>query len=182
MLDDLGHYIVAEGQFAVEFELKGLFLFLHLRFWRDNQLCRVVLKRTGRTVGKFQAEKHLFFSLLGAISARPNPVCASGCSLEFVQELDEGPLFTFGVQSFKRFDEVSLAKMMHKDSYSVFGRIDFFSVLKYLVVSLGGSLDMECVLLAHELSKVRIFHCFGFSCLTLGLNAWVVYRLSEHAN
>ena len=131
-----------------------------MRFWRDNQLRGVVLKRTGRTVGQFQAEKHLFSSLLGAISARPNPVCASGCSLEFVQEF-KGPLFTFGVQSFNRFDEVSLAKLMHKDSYSVFGRIDFFSVLKYLIVSLGGSLDMECVLLAHELSKVRISHRFG---------------------
>ena len=163
MLDDLGQYIVAEGQFAVEFELRGLFLFMHLRFWCDNQLCRVVLKRTGRTVGQTQAEKHLFPSLLGAISARPNPVCASGCSLEFVQELDESPLFTFGVQSFKRFDEVSLAKLMHKDSYSVFGRIDFFSVLKYLIVSLGGSLDMECVLLAPELSRVRALHRFGLS-------------------
>ena len=163
LLDDLGQYIVAEGQFAIEFELKGLFLFMHVRFWRDNQLCRVVLKRTGRTGGQTQAEKHLFSSLLGAISTRPSPVCASGCSLDFVQDLDESPLFTLGVQSFKRFDEVSLAKLMHKDNYSVFGRIDFFSTLKYLVVSLGGSLDMECVLLSPELSKVRALHCFWVS-------------------
>ena len=155
MLDDIGQHVVAEGQYSVEFELKGLFLFIHLRFWRDNQLCRVVLKRTGRSVRQTQAEKSLLSSLLAAISTRPNPVCASGCSLELIEELDKNPLFTFGVQSFKRFDEVSSAKLMHKESYSVFGRIDFFSVLKYLVVSLGGSLDMECVLLAPELSKDR---------------------------
>ena len=54
--------------------------------------------------------------------------------------------------------------------YSVFGRIDFFSVLKYLVVSLGGSLDMDCVLLAPEIFKVsrplvdsRVFYLQRFS-------------------
>ena len=134
--------------------MKGAFLFTHLRFWRDNQLCRVGLKRTGRAGGQTQAERNLLASLLAAVSTRPSPIRVSECSLELVEMLNKSRLFIFGVQSYTRFDEVSPAKLMHKSSYSVFVRIDFFPDLKYLVVSLGGSSDMECVLLAPELSKV----------------------------
>ena len=56
---------------------------------------------------------------------------------------------------------------MHKKGYSVFGKIDFFSVLQFIVVSLGNSLDLDWVLLSPELSKVGILftingHCSNF--------------------
>ena len=43
----------------------------------------------------------------------------------------------------------SLPRIMVKKSVNVFGRIDFYSVLQYLVISLGGSLE-------EELTKVLI--------------------------
>ena len=46
---------------------------------------------------------------------------------------------------------------MHKDSYSVFGRIDFFSVLQCLVICLSGTLQMEWTLFTPELTKVRFW-------------------------
>ena len=50
---------------------------------------------------------------------------------------------------------------MHKRSYSVFGRIDFFSVMRQLLVSLGGSLDEAWAVSSPELSKVIIPDCFA---------------------
>ena len=43
---------------------------------------------------------------------------------------------------------------MHKLSYSVFGRIDFFSVEQHLLISLGGSLQYEWTVIAPELTMV----------------------------
>ena len=45
---------------------------------------------------------------------------------------------------------------MHKGSYSVFGKIDFFSVLQALLVSLGGSQTEDWVLESPELQRVGI--------------------------
>ena len=46
----------------------------------------------------------------------------------------------FGVQGPVRFQDFSLEKLMHERSYSVFGRIEFFCVLRHLVISLAGCL------------------------------------------
>ena len=75
-----------------------------------------------------------------------SPVCCSGCTQSLVQLLDECPLFSLAVQSRKRFEEISLEKVMHKKNYSVFGRINFYAVIKNIVVCLGGSLDLEWIL------------------------------------
>ena len=153
MLDDIGHHVVSYGFFAVEFKVGGVFLFLHLRFRKDKQLCRVLLKRTGRVLGRTSAEVVLLSGLLAAISTSPSLVFCSGCSLELVQLVDNSCLFPLATQSPQRFEELSLEKLMNKRIHCVFGRIDFVSVLQYLIVFLGGSLSLECALLAPELSK-----------------------------
>ena len=122
---------MADGHYAIEFHQKGLFLFVYLRFWRGEQLCRVLLRRTGRVVGQTRAELSLLSSVLAAISTRPNLVCCNGGSFDLIQLIDNSVLLPKGVQSPMRFDDLCLAKLMHKQTYSVFGRIDFFSVLKY---------------------------------------------------
>ena len=127
---------------------------MHLQFWRGDQLCRVLIKRTGRVVGQAAAQVNLLASLLAATSSRPDLLSSGGCSFELIQLPDNGYLFPLAVQCPTRFSDISLPKLMHKKSYCVFGRIYFFSVLKYIIVSLGGCLDLECVLLAPEQSKV----------------------------
>ena len=52
---------------------------------------------------------------------------------------------------------------MHKSKYSVFGQIDFFSVLQALVVSLGGSLTEEWAMRSPELTKVSTSLRLSFS-------------------
>ena len=119
-------------------------------------MCRVLIRRTGRAVGQTSAELCLLPYLLAAISHRASPVCCSGCTQSQVQLLDECPLLTLTVQSRRHFEEISLEKIMYKKSYSVFGRIDFYSVIKYIVFCLGGSLDLEWILVAPELVRVSV--------------------------
>ena len=59
-----------------------------------------------------------------------------------------------GIQSCFRFKRLDLQSLMQRPRYSVFGRIDFFSVLQALMVSLGGSLAEDWVLESPELTRV----------------------------
>ena len=83
-------------------------------------------------------------------------MCCSGSTQKFIQLVDNSPLTQHGVQRPTTFDDIALKRLMHRDSYSVFGRIHFFSVLQYLVVNLGGSLQLEWTLLTPEMSKLSM--------------------------
>ena len=56
LIADIGSQINTSGEYAVEFATDGVFLLSFVRFWHDDQLCRVFLKRTGRVQGQAQAE------------------------------------------------------------------------------------------------------------------------------
>ena len=73
-------------------------------------------------------------------------VAVSGCSADLVRTIE-------GVQCCFRFEQVSLAGMLYKPSYSVFARIDFSSVVEGLMVSLGGFLTENWILDSPELSQ-----------------------------
>ena len=155
LVEDLATQVNSSGEYAVEFATDGVFLLSFVRFWHGDQLCRVFLKRTGRVQGQTQAEVCLISYIMGAISTRPRLVNCTGSSARTVQLIDQSPYSPCGVQSTPRFEELNLTTLMHKKSQSVFGRIDFFSVLRYLVNSLGGSTELDWVLLSPELSKVN---------------------------
>ena len=57
---------------------------------------------------------------LSAVSTRPDMVACWGCPVEFAKTIDQSEYFTQGVQSCFRFEHLSLARLMHKTSYSVF--------------------------------------------------------------
>ena len=81
-------------------------------------------------------------------------VACSGYPVEFAKTIDQSEYFSQGVQSCFRFEQLSLARLMHKASFSIFGKIEFFSVPQALMVSLGGSLTENWVMCCPELSKV----------------------------
>ena len=94
----------------------------------------------------------------------PRLVSRTGSTPQRVSFLDRCQLTKYGLQIPPRFDEFILPSIMHKRSYNVFGRIDFFSVIRFLIVSLGDTLKLEWVLLSPELCEV-IFsyrHCSSF--------------------
>ena len=154
---DIGTHVVESGEYSLEFVKQGVFLLVFIRFWRKDELCRVFLKRTGRVLGQSSAELSLISDLMAVFSTTPNIVSCSGGTLETIQILDNSPFSKHGLQRPLQFAEFSLARLMHKESYSVFGRIDFHSVLKYLIVFLGGCLDCDWTLLTPVLAKVCHF-------------------------
>ena len=165
MIPNLSNDILTDGQYSIEFESQGVFLLMQVRFWKKNRLCRVYLLRTGRTTRRLAAELRLLSILLAAISPEANLVCCSGATQNFIQLVENSPLTRHGVQRPTTFDDIAIKRLMHRDSYSVFGRINFFSVVQYLVISLGGSLQLEWTLLPPELSKVSVVASLLSQCL-----------------
>ena len=156
VLKNIGYHIVANKVFSLEFANDGIFILIFVRFWMDDNLGRVFLKRTGRAHGRTQAEISFISNVMGAISTGPEIVSVTGCTSSTVQLLDDSPYGQYSVQSPPRFEELQLRSLLHKMNSSVFGHIDFFGVLQHLIVSLGLSLELEWVMLSPELSKVII--------------------------
>ena len=49
VINDIGHRVVLNKENALEFANDGVFLLIFIRYWREDNLCRVFLKPTGRT-------------------------------------------------------------------------------------------------------------------------------------
>ena len=99
--------------------------------------------------------------LLPLLSTAPQIVCMSGCTASVLRAVEESSLLKKGIEYPFRYQVTSLHKLMHKREGSVFGRIDFFSQLKYLLAYLTHSLDELWMVKAPELSKVG-FYALGF--------------------
>ena len=160
-MEDMSKHTIETGMFAVEFERKGHYYHLYIRFWSDSVLSRVYVCRSGVANPDIEGRLGSLSRLLSAISTEPDIVACSGCPLSFIQTIDKSPYFSHAVQYPFRFDLFDLEKMMHKKSFSVLGRIDFFSVMRQLLVSLGGSLEETWTISTPELSKVTFFNFFA---------------------
>ena len=159
LMKDLGQHLLITGQFALEIEESGRFKFVYVRFWKDDNLVKVFLCRYGVQSPPLAGELGALSRILSVVSTRPQFVACSGFPVDFVQTVDDSGIFKRTLQSPFRFESVDLQTIMHRDSHSVFQRIDFFSVLQGLIVSLGGSLTCPWTLECPELSKVMYILC-----------------------
>ena len=124
---------------------------MSVKFWKELDLCRVYNCRSSLPLTDVTGKRGSLARFLSAVSTRPDMVACSRCPVDFANTIE---YFSQGVQSCFRFEQLSLARLMHKTSYSVFGKIDFFSVLQALMVSLGDSLTEDWVIRSPELDKV----------------------------
>ena len=153
-MSDIAEYVAAEQCFDLEFEDKGTSRFMCLRFCKGQDLYQVVVCRSGLPSTDLTGELGSLSRLFSAVSIKADIVACSGCSSDLVRTIDEMSCFTRPVQSCFRFDHLALPRMMHKSSYSVFGQIDLFSVLRGLMVSLGGSLAKDWMQRSPNLPQV----------------------------
>ena len=128
VVEDIGTQIMANGLYSIDFEQQGVLLYLHVTFWKGIQLCRVPLLRTERTTGQTPAGIRLLSVLLSAISCKAQLVCCSECTLGFLKVVDSCPFFKHGIQCTTRFDDLSAANLMHKQSYGVSISFPSFSI------------------------------------------------------
>ena len=160
-LKDLGPQLFATGQFALEFEEVGLFKYVFIRFWKEDSIVKAFVFRYGLQSPPLADEMGALSRVLSAVSTRPQLVAVSRCADDFVQTVDNSGVFQHTLQSPFRLESVNLQSIMHKDSRSVFSRIDFFSVLQAIIVSLGGSLSLSWTLDCPELSNVLFWVFLG---------------------
>ena len=153
---DIADQVTAEQCFGIEYEDNGLNRFLTVRFWKGQSLCRVLICRSGLPASGISGELGSLARLLSVVSTRADVVACSGVPVELLQTLDQSPHFVRGVQSCFRFEQLSLSKLMQKTSYNVFGHIDFVSVLKALMISLGNSLSEDWMQRSSTLTQVTV--------------------------
>ena len=109
--------------------------------------------------------------MMSFISSKPSLVSVSGCSSMVFRALETIGLFKKGTQYPFRFEVISLPELMHPNVFQtkhVFGRIDMFSQLKYLVFLRACQNQPWALQCPAELCKVFvyfIFHCFDFYSL-----------------
>ena len=154
-MSDVADQISSLQCFALEFEDQGPNRFMSVRFWKGQYLCKVIACRSSLPTT----------DLLSAISTKADVVACSGCPADLIRIIDELPTSVRAVQSCFRFNQLNLSKLMHKKNYSVFGHIDFFSVLRGLVISLGGLTDEDWIQRSPELAKVS-GHSYHIVALT----------------
>ena len=161
-LEDVGDHVTSEQCFGLEFVSTGNYRFMYLRFWKAAKLCRVFICRSALPTTSLNGDFGSLARLLSAISLKADIVCCSGSSVDLIRTLNHSQYFAKGVLRCFRFESLNLRNLMHKSSYSVFGRIDFFSVIQCLMVSLGGALSEDWVVQSPELSRVSVFSSFSF--------------------
>ena len=136
-LNDIAEQVTAEQCFSVVFEDSNRNRFMSVSFWKGSDLCKTLICRNGLPASDLTGEMGSLSRLMSAVSTKADVVAVSGCTADLVWKVDGVAGFAKVVQCCFRFERGSLARMLHKPSYSIFGRIDFFSVLQALMVSLG---------------------------------------------
>ena len=127
---------------------------MSVMFWKGSELCRVLFCRSSLTITDVTGELGSLSRFLCAVSTKPDYVACVGSHSDLAKTIDVSEFYTPGVQSCFRFEYLTLSKLIPKSSFSVFGKIDFFSVLKALVVSLGDSLTEGWAVRSPEHTKV----------------------------
>ena len=121
-----------------------------------QEICRVVVCRSGLPSTELTGELGSLARLLSVVSTKADIVACSGCPAALVRTIVEVPALTRTVQSCFSFSQLDLPSLMDKSSYSVFGHIDFFWVLRGLVISLGGPLQKDWIQQSPELDRVSV--------------------------
>ena len=158
-MEDIAEQVTNEQCFSVEFEKRKTFRFMSVRIWKGSDLCRVFVCRSALPTTNLTGELGCLARLLSVTSTRVDIVACSGDPTGLIQTLNQSSFFNRGIQTCFRFDSLDLPTLMHKLSYSVFGKIDFFSVLQALVISLGNSNAEPWALKSTNLSRVSRSQC-----------------------
>ena len=156
-MDDISRQVNLKGCFSLEFEDDVPFCTLHIRFWKDQYLARVQLCRFGSANPFPVGHLGVIARVMSVLSTRPNIVSCSGCPITILRALDSSEYTDKTTQYPFRFDSLSFHALMSKCHTDVFGSLDFYSVLQYLIVYLGGAQHQSWFQLAPDLMKVCIW-------------------------
>ena len=153
-MEDIAQSVNSTGAYSLEFEPHGTQCVLSIRYWKSDYLVKVQLNRYSLTSEPSSNQLLLVSQLISFLSTEPQITCLSSCTSEVLQTIEQVPIFKKGVDYPSRFKALSLPQVMHQKEGCVFGPIDFYTQLKYLVAFLSNSLDEPWMAGCPELSKV----------------------------
>ena len=157
-VSDIAPHVSTTGHYSLEFEIRGTYSFLSVRFWKKDTL-RVVKLFRYRTASEPAAGVLMAISrLLSVLSAQRQFLSVSGCPAELIPVLEHSSYFEKRVEYPFRFDALFLPSKMHEKWGSVFGAISFFSQLKFLIAFLDGCAGQSWASLMPEFIKVLILY------------------------
>ena len=177
-MSDIAHHVNIASKYSLEFGSSGLHCIVSIRFWKGDSLSTVQILQyrlaSDHAPGLLVAIARIF----SILSVQPQLVSVSGCPSEFLPILERSGLLVKGIRYPFRFDVVSLPKLMHQKWGSVFGVINFFSQLRFLITFLDGCQDEIWATQSPELSKVNISISLlgGGLVVNFGLNLVLSFR------
>ena len=130
-----------EKVYSLEFTTTSVGRKLSISFWEGKDLVTLTIARCGRDVPSVKSSVLLCSQVLSAISLEPTIFCCAGGNANFIKALDKAPNQKAGLQYPFKFLPRQIERVMHKPSFSVMGKIDMFSMVRTLLVSLSGLLD-----------------------------------------
>ena len=153
-MEDIAQSVNSCGAYSLEFEPHGNQCILSIRYWKASTLAKVQLCKYPLPSDPGPSQLLMISRLLSFLSTPPQIACVSGCTSEVLRSVERSGQFKKGIEYPFRFNAFSLPKLMHQLEGSVFGRIDFFTQLKYLLAFLNNSLDEPWMSSCPELTKV----------------------------
>ena len=162
-MEDIAQSVNTTGAYSLEFEPHGTHCVLSIRYWKSDYLVKVQLNRYLSTSDPNPSQLQLVSQLISFLSTEPQMTCLSGCTSEVLQTIEQASIFKKGVEYPFRSKTLSLLQIMHQKEGCVFGRIDFYTQLKYLIAFLSNSLDEPWMVNCPELTKVWEVAIFIFT-------------------
>ena len=69
-MDDSAEHVTSEQCFFLEFATTGIQKLMHLRFWKEDQLCRIFVGRSGLASAGITGELRSVARLLSVVSPK----------------------------------------------------------------------------------------------------------------
>ena len=153
-MEDIAQSVNFCGAYSLEFEPHGSQSILSVRYWKPGALTKVQLCKYPLSSDPGPSQLLMISRLLSFLSKLPQIAFLSGCTSEVLKSVERSGLFKKGIEYPFRFNAFSFPKLMHQLEEGVFGRIEFFTQLKYLLAFLNNSLDEPWMCSCTELTKV----------------------------
>ena len=144
------------GLYSLAFEQQGLYEVASLRYWKADRLVKVQLVRHSPSSHLTQNQLLTVARFFSFLSTTPQMVCMTECTSDVLEAVEQSSLLSKGIEYPFRCNVLTLHSLMRKREGSVFGRIDIYTQVKYLVAFLAGSLDELWMAHIPELAKVGL--------------------------
>ena len=144
-----------EKEYSLEFASTNVRRGLSICFWEGKELVTMDFVHCGRDIHAVRICVPLCSQVFSVVSLEPTLICCAGGSADLLKALDKVPSQKTAIQYPFNFLPLQIEKLLHKQSFSVMGKIDKFSMVRTLLVRLSGLIDEKWTQSTQYFRKVR---------------------------